>query len=225
MLPFERRAPGDLTFLDHDLDDVLQLPETIDPSRAHHLVVDLDGTLIKTDLLIETCLQQLRERPLSSWRIPLWLLGGRSRLKAELAQRCDIDAARLPYREALLQFLREQKQAGVTLTLATASHERLAKRVAEHLDLFDHVLATTAETNLKGGTKLQAIRNRLGAPFTYAGDSKADLPIWEASEAAIPVGCSAALTRRIESTTPINHAFKARGRAARRTGPARQAQI
>src|SRR5262249_55670135 len=88
------------------------------------LVVDLDGTLIKTDLLIESIARLLRQKPLAFFALPLWLLKGRAYLKHEIAERVDIDPALLPYRTALLEYLRAEHDKGRTVVLATASDER-----------------------------------------------------------------------------------------------------
>ena len=76
------------------------------------LVVDLDGTLIKTDLLIESVARLLRQEPLAFLAVPLWLLKGRAYLKHEIAKRVELDPALLPYRTALLEYLRTEHDKG-----------------------------------------------------------------------------------------------------------------
>jgi phosphoserine phosphatase len=88
-----------------------------------------------------------------------WLLQGRARLKEELAARASIDVATLPYRADVLDFLREERARGRRIVLTTASLITLAEAVARHLDLFDEVLATSREGNLKGEIK-SSIRRR-----------------------------------------------------------------
>src|ERR1700722_12622234 len=97
------------------------------------LYVDLDGTLIATDALWESLLLLVKQRPLDAARLPLWALRGKAYFKDQIALRVIPDPARLPYRPRMLEFLREQKQAGRRLVLATASHERIAHSVADHL--------------------------------------------------------------------------------------------
>ena len=65
------------------------------------LAVDIDGTLIATDLLWEGLFLLLRQHPLAFLLVPFWLLGGPARLKNEIAARVDIDPASLPYRAAV----------------------------------------------------------------------------------------------------------------------------
>ncbi len=162
---------------------------------ATPLFVDLDGTLIATDLLWESLLSLLRSEPASLWRLPAWLLAGRARLKREIASRVRLDPAALPYRTAVLEWLRERRAAGSRLVLATAADASLAGPVAEHLGLFDDVIASDGAANRKGAGKLAAIREWMrertrarteeptGEPkpdgaFDYLGDSLADVPIW-----------------------------------------------
>lgn len=149
-----------------------------------YICVDLDGTLVRTDLFFEAAIRLVKENPFNLVRLVLWLLRGRSVAKEHVAQRVDIDAGSLPYETRLLEYLRRQKAEGKCLILATASHHIHAERVAVHLGIFDHVLATQAPTNMKSGNKLAAIRRLIGdIPFAYCGDSAADRPIWrEASE-------------------------------------------
>lgn len=156
------------------------------------LVVDLDGTLIATDTLVESAIRAVKRSPLDFFRLPLWLWQGRAQLKRAMADKGPIDIARLPYNQPLLSYLRNEKARGRRIILATAAHETIAREICAHLDLFDDVLASDGQVNLKGSAKLEAIRARLGPDFVYAGDSPADIPIWKASGHAILVGLSPA---------------------------------
>jgi beta-phosphoglucomutase-like phosphatase (HAD superfamily) len=137
------------------------------------LVVDLDGTLTQTDTLVESLIKALKQSPLNILRLPLWLLKGRAGFKEAIAAHAVVNAAHLPYREPLLDYLRDEKSKGRQIVLATAAHQSIAEGVSKHLGLFDKVLATQAGYNLKGKAKLQAIQESVGEVFVYAGDSKA----------------------------------------------------
>src|SRR5262245_58069736 len=152
------------------------------------LVVDLDGTLTPTDTLVESVVQAVKRRPSDILRLPLWLMKGRSVLKACLASRAGLVAETLPYREDLCDFLRIERTKGRGIILATAANRNIAKSVAAHLGLFDDVVASDETHNLKGTVKLKAIRACVGNRFVYAGDSAADLPIWREAESAVLVG-------------------------------------
>jgi hypothetical protein len=147
---------------------------------AHRpLVVDLDGTLIHTDLLVECISAFLISYPFQFFKLLFWVLRGKTVLKTELAQRVHIDASGLPYNLALLDWLQAEKLSGRCILLATASHRLLADQVAAHLNLFDNVLATEGETNLKSFDKAQALTDRFGeGGFDYVGNDWPDLPVW-----------------------------------------------
>jgi 4-hydroxybenzoate polyprenyltransferase len=148
------------------------------------LCVDLDGTLVKSDTLLDALCQFVRRYPDQLWRLPVWLAGGRARLKMELAARAPLDVARLPYNTELLRYLQAQKRAGRALYLTTGADGALAGRVAAHLGLFDEVLASDGVTNLTSSKKLALLESRFGA-FDYVGNSTADLPLLDGARQAM----------------------------------------
>lgn len=149
------------------------------------LVVDLDGTLIRTDLLVESASQFLIQHPFEFFSLLLWLLRGKTVLKTELAQRVQLDVSALPYNTDVLDWLRAEKLAGRRLVLATASHRVLAEQVAQHLQVFDEVLATEGDTNLKSTAKAQALVDRFGeGGFDYVGNDWPDLQVWAKAHTA-----------------------------------------
>ena len=139
------------------------MPPPPDAPRENHvpLCVDLDGTLIKTDLLWEALAQLLRRNPFQLFSVLIWWMRGRAFLKQQLARRVSIDPALLPYHESFLAFLREQKSAGRQLVLATASDRDMALPVASHVGLFDEVLASNGRTNLRGSNQTQGARRKV----------------------------------------------------------------
>lgn len=176
------------------------------------LCVDLDGTLIATDLLWESYFALARRRPWALARLPGWLLRGRARLKREIAVRVELDPGALPYRAEVVEFLRAEKAQGRRLVLATASDRRLAEAVAGHLGLFDEVMASDGEANLKGAAKRRALEGRFGpGGYAYIGDSAADLPVWEGAGEALVVGSSDGLARRTSSIRQPSRVFEAPG--------------
>lgn len=168
------------------------------------MCVDLDGTLVATDTLWESLLVLARNDLLSLWRVPLWLMRGRSALKQEIGKRVRLNVAALPYREEVLAYLWAQKQAGRRIVLATAADQGVARAIADHLGLFSDVLASDGKTNLKAGRKLEAVRELAGDQgFDYVGDSRADLPLWRASGRALMVAPSASLLRQARRVCPV----------------------
>ena len=123
----------------------------------------------------------IEHRPARVLRLPLWLTKGKAGLKHAIAMETRIDPALLPYRRDVLEYLRREKEAGRRIILATASHQKYADAVAEHLGLFDDVIGSDEHHNRRGGAKLEALRELLGEgqTFDYIGDSDADVPLIE----------------------------------------------
>ena len=156
--------------------------------KIEHIFVDLDGTLVRTDLFFEAVLRLVKQNPINIFRVVFWLLKGKAFAKQRVAGLIEIEAAHLPYEHSLVDYLKAQKDSGKRLVLATASHCLYAEKISTYLGIFDDVLATDSMNNLKGPQKLAAIRAYVGnAPFAYAGDSSADRPIWEQAAANILV--------------------------------------
>lgn len=121
------------------------------------LFVDLDGTLIKTDLLIESAFFLLKKQPWMLLTMLYWLACGKARLKEEIAMRSALDFSVLPLQQDFVEYLNDEARQGRTLYLATASDRRLAEPVAKRLGIFKQVLASDGHHNLKGERKLEAI--------------------------------------------------------------------
>jgi 4-hydroxybenzoate polyprenyltransferase len=156
--------------------------------NAIPLAVDLDGTLIATDLLWEGLFVLLKKNPLYFFLLPLWLAGGPARLKQEIARRVDIDPASLPYREELLERLRAEHEEGRKIVLATGTPRKFAEAIAAHLGIFDRVLATDGPHNMTSGRKRASLVTAYGdAGFDYAGNSRHDLKVFDAARKAIVV--------------------------------------
>jgi 4-hydroxybenzoate polyprenyltransferase len=141
------------------------------------LCVDLDGTLVKSDTLVDTTLALARHHPSALLNLPAWLLQGKAALKQHIAGAIQLDVTHLPYNRELLQYLQQQHATGRPIYLATAADAATANRIADYLGLFTGVLASDGTTNLAGNKKLAAFRERFGDNFSYIGNAKADLPL------------------------------------------------
>lgn len=182
--------------------------QNIEAEALTPIVVDLDGTLIKTDLLFESANQYIVERPISFWHLFFWMIGSRASLKEKLATRVQADCTSLPYNTELLGWLQEQKLAGRNLTLATASHYSLAKSVADHLGIFSDVIASSGEQNLKAEIKRDELIRRFGKnQFDYIGDSSADLVVWPAARQAMVVSQSKAFITKAQQVANVTKIF------------------
>jgi len=162
------------------------------------LYVDLDGTLVLTDLMYEQFLALVKAQP---WRWPqvlFWLSKGKARFKHEVSRRVDIDPATLPYNRPLLKDLKDLAKEGRAIHLATGSDQSIAVSVSEYLGLFEDILASDGHTNLIGKAKLDAIvAHNHDEPFAYVGDSGHDRVILAAASQAWLVRPSASLRQSI----------------------------
>lgn len=173
------------------------------------LVVDLDGTLIKSDLLIESFLLLIKQNPTYLFLVVYWLLrGGKAFMKREIARRVDLPVELLPYNVDLINYLNIQKQQGREIALATASDRKYANDVAHHLSLFDKVYASEDGINLSGSRKREALTSDYGVKgYVYAGNAPVDLKVWQESGAAIVVG-DASLIKKSEKLCPLETSFE-----------------
>jgi phosphoserine phosphatase len=186
------------------------MPATNENVRENQipLVVDMDGTLIRTDMTWESLVRLLRRNPLLALMSAFWLLRGRAYLKQQLAARVQVDAATLPYHEPFLAWLKEQKRAGRKLVLATASDMEMARPVVQHVGLFDEILASDGRTNLRGAAKRRKLVELYGdRGFDYAGNSAVDLAVWPQAHGAVVVNGSQLLTRRAAKVTQVLEVF------------------
>lgn len=160
-----------------------RLPHTISPpepaaATLRPLCVDLDGTLVKSDTLVDSLMVLVRTRPALIFGVLRALLHGRAAVKAYVTGHTALDVVHLPYNRKVLQFLQQERRKGRDIYLATGANEALAQRVAAHLGLFAGVLGSSAATNLTGNRKLEGLRARLGpGPFDYIGNDTPDLPL------------------------------------------------
>jgi apolipoprotein N-acyltransferase len=178
------------------------------PASQVPLVVDLDGTLIRTDLLWEHLARLLRRNPFQIFPILFWWTRGRALLKKKLVARVQIDPAALPYHEKFLAYLREQKSAGRKLVLATASDLQMALPVADYIGIFDEVLGSDGKTNLRSENKLKLLAEKFGERgFDYAGNSSADFAVWRGAREAVVVNASPKVLKEAAAVAKINATF------------------
>src|SRR5580704_19448633 len=160
---------------------------SFDLPLAMPLVVDLDGTLIAGDMFYKSFFAALRRNPFIVLPCIGWIWRGRAALKRELALRCRIDFDRLKLHKDVLALLLREKAAGRSVVLATGADTLLAEPIAARLRIFDRVIASDGSLNLKGPAKAQALTQLFPGGFIYAGDSKADLPVWQRARAIVVV--------------------------------------
>jgi phosphoserine phosphatase len=151
--------------------------DSVPTSAEPVLCVDLDGTISRTDLMVDSGIALLKRRP---WLLPmfaLWQLRGRAALKQEIAKRVAFDPTTPIYNRELLDWLKQRKASGAKLVLASGADRRIVERVASHLGLFDEIFASDGNTNLTGANKAAALVARF-PDFAYVGNSRVDLAVW-----------------------------------------------
>jgi phosphoglycolate phosphatase-like HAD superfamily hydrolase len=155
------------------------------------LCVDLDGTLIFEDVIWVSWKNLIKKHPLSIFTPLLWLLKGRAYFKQELAKKSPIDPQLLAYNQPFVDFLKEYKKKGLPLVLATATDIRFAQSVADYLGIFDDIIASQGQKNLRAKNKALALSHKFGEKkFTYAGNSFDDIKVWKHTKYAIGVNLS-----------------------------------
>jgi 4-hydroxybenzoate polyprenyltransferase len=177
-------------------------------AKSYPLVVDLDGTLVKTDLFIESFFSLIKKNPLYVLVIPLWLLRGRAFLKRQIAERVTLDVGILPYHQQFLEYLKDQRFHGRQLWLATGADEGIARQVAEHLRIFDRVLASDGKLNMTRRAKQHRLVTEFGEKgFDYAGNDRCDFEAWSSARRAVIVNAAESVSRRVARITEIEQIF------------------
>ena len=172
------------------------------------LCVDLDGTLLNTDMLWESLKDVSRKKPWCMLLVPFWFLQGRAHLKQKVAALAHVDITTLPFHHGLVEFLKQEKTRGRKLILATASDQSIADKIAARFGLFDEVLASNGQRNLRGTAKAALLIERFGKRrFDYAGNSPVDLQVWSETRCAIVVNGSDDLVAKARAVTEVAHVF------------------
>ncbi len=178
---------------------------------ADVLFVDLDGTLVATDVLREALVLAVKRRPWVALLFLFNIVRGRAAAKRVVAERIVPEPARLPFREDVLRFISETKALGRRVVLATASDAVWANAIARHVGCFDEVLASDGQHNLKGVGKLEAMQSycqQYGfATFAYMGDAMVDVPIWRQASQVYVVSPSPKLLAILHRECPPTRVF------------------
>lgn len=167
-------------------------------SKSRPLVLDLDGTLIQTDTFHEMMFLLLTTKPWLLFLLPFWFLKGRPYAKARLVECTDLSPHNLPYNIPLLTFAKGEALKGRPLILATGTDQRLAQKIANHLDIFQDVIGSDGKINMTGPRKQQALLKRFGVHgFDYAGDSLIDIHVWQVAHKALVVHPKRGVLKRV----------------------------
>jgi len=201
----------------------MTLNETAQEAAGVPLFVDLDGTLVKSDTLVDSLLVLMRMKPALLFRLPGRLVrGGKASFKAFFSESITVDVVHLPYNRILVKYLQQQRAQGRVIYLATGADEQLAQRVSEHLGIFSGVMGSDGATNLTGDNKLARLQSFVNSgAFDYIGNDRPDLPLLASARQPMVANPTRGLlrglkTRRIqpvqefvESSHPVKSILKA----------------
>lgn len=174
---------------------------------ATPLVVDMDGTLLRTDVLYEGMAAAFAKRPFTALAALPLLLRGRAPFKRRIAEIAALDVEALPLREDLVEYLQGERTRGRPIHLVSAAEESVAQAVAARVGVFDTVQGSDGVRNLKGARKAQELETRFPDGFVYAGDSSADLKVWRRAKGAILAGARPSVAAQAAKLAPIERTF------------------
>lgn len=168
-------------------------------SKKYPLCVDLDGTLIKTDTLFEACLILFKQNFFILFNLVFWVFHGKSYLKGKVFSRVILPIETFPVSKTFLKFLESEHQKGREIVLVTASHRLIAEKIKTRFSFFSDIIATQCKINLKGQNKRLVLNERFGAGnYDYAGNSEADLAIWQDARHCVVVNASRNLIQKVK---------------------------
>lgn len=167
------------------------------------LAVDIDDSLLKTDMLLESLLAGFSIAPVTTLKVFWKNRRDKAALKAEMAEISNLDVSRLPVNEDVLAYARAARADGREVVLASGSDRALVDRLARRLDLEGDHIASDGTTNMTGGQKAEALVARYGDKgFDYIGNERTDLKVWEAGDTAIAVAPNPRTRRALASLRP-----------------------
>lgn len=202
-IPHPARTSQDLS--DQASSNPARGAEMLHSSNPLPLCVDLDGTLVKSDTLVDSVFALARQNPRAILQIPGWLAQGKAAFKQHVTRAVTLDVAHLPYNKALLEYLYHQHAAGRAIYLATAADSALADRIAAYEKIFTGVLASDGTLNLAGANKLKAFQDRFGSDFSYIGNASPDIPVLAGCREPMVANPTAGLVSGLRSAgvTPV----------------------
>jgi 4-hydroxybenzoate polyprenyltransferase len=175
-------------------------------NHTRPLCVDLDGSLCRSDTLLESLLLLLKRQPLQLLKLLGWLRQGRAHFKQQIARYVLPDVASLPWNHPLGDWLKSQHAQGRILVLCTGADRRIAEAAATHWGIFAEVLCSDGKTNLTSERKRAALVQRYGERgFDYVGNASADLAVWRSAQQAVVVAPQKLQRQAAELTTVEQH--------------------
>src|SRR5579863_3987699 len=174
------------------------------------LCVDLDGTLLLSDPLIESFCQLLKVAPWTIALVPFWLMRGRAHLISRIVQRVKIDVRSWPFNAEVLDYVRAARNGGRKIVLVAAAGNQIASAIQSHLGLFDEIVTSDGICSLDGRARAALLEQRFGSKnFDYLGNRASDLPVWQAARSAGVAGGENGLVARVKACATVDRVFSA----------------
>lgn len=162
------------------------------------LVLDVDGTLLKTDQLYESFWASMAHDFGAAMRVALSDFRSPARLKRNLADIASPRANLLPVRREIADLARAAIRAGRPVHLVSGSDQALVNAVGDHLGLPGPHFGSDPDRNLTGAAKAAMLEARFGkGAYDYAGNAWPDLDSWGGARRIIAVNPPRALERRL----------------------------
>src|SRR3989338_6257374 len=171
---------------------------------GYPLCVDLDGTHTFADLTYESLFKLIKTKPWYLFKLPVWFLHGHGYLKERVLEHVTMDVAALPYNDAVIKYIQQRKATGDKIVLVTASSQKVAEQVAQHLGLFDQVIGSDEHHHIKGQKKAEVLCQLFGErQFDYLANDVADVPVWEKAHQGIAVNYNTTTKRHAAKLTHL----------------------
>jgi phosphoserine phosphatase len=173
------------------------------------LCVDLDGTLIRNDTMVQSFKLLCQKQPLKALVALCLLCRGKWAFKRYIADSVQLDPATLPYNSPFIDWLKQQKAEGRQLLLVSATEQRIADAVAKYTGLFDDCLGSHGKINLKSTQKAAVLNQRFGkGMYDYCGNHAADYAVWQNAHTAIIVNASKHVIKHTKQIANVQFVFK-----------------
>jgi len=165
-------------------------------SENKPLVLDVDGTFLKTDMLMENFWAGLGQNPKATLKAMFASFRHPARLKRALVDVAELRTDLLPVNDDMKALADQTMASGREVVLASASDQSLVTRVAQDHGLGARVFASDGDTNLKGEAKAKALVAAYGETgFHYAGNADVDRAVWDHADGVLIVGNHAGIAR------------------------------
>lgn len=172
------------------------------------IVVDLDGTMLYSDTLIEGIAAGVFQKPFATVFGCLGAVASVPKFKSWVFRNIEVDYDAIPANDKLVAWLNDEKAKGRSIHLVSAANQGVVDKLAARFDgIFDSAHGSSDTHNLKGRNKRKFIVEKFGAGAIYAGDSRPDVHVWKGLGGAIYAGTNKSVAKRLEKNGQLRADF------------------